>query len=56
MPLHDWTGERGWDSVYPFWLAYLVECDSTPIARGMQAVPWRRPGLNGGRGQRQARR
>src|SRR5436853_3117675 len=25
MPLHDWTDERGWDSVHPFWLAYLVE-------------------------------
>jgi hypothetical protein len=25
MPLHDWTDERSWDSVHPFWLAYLVE-------------------------------
>ena len=22
MPLHDWTDERGWDSVYPVWLTY----------------------------------
>jgi hypothetical protein len=25
MPLHDWTDERGWDCVHPFWLTYLVE-------------------------------
>jgi hypothetical protein len=25
MPLHDWTDERGWDSVHPLWLTYLLE-------------------------------
>src|SRR3954464_9598338 len=25
MPLHDWTDERGWDSIHPVWLTYLLE-------------------------------
>jgi hypothetical protein len=25
MLLHDWTNERGWDSVQPLWLVCLLE-------------------------------
>lgn len=25
MPLHDWTEDRGWDSVHPLWLTYLIK-------------------------------
>ena len=41
MPLHDWTDERGWDSVHPFWLAYLVEWNlgsRRPVAAGPSSV------------------
>lgn len=37
MPLHDWTDERGWDSVHPFWLAYLVEWLQPRLPKGFQA-------------------
>ncbi len=37
MPLHDWTDERGWDSVYPFWLAYLVEWIQPRLPEGYKA-------------------
>jgi hypothetical protein len=37
MPLHDWTDERGWDSVHPFWLAYLVEWIQPRLPEGYKA-------------------
>jgi hypothetical protein len=37
MPLHDWTNERGWDSVHPFWLAYLVEWVQPLLPEGYKA-------------------
>jgi hypothetical protein len=37
MPLHDWTDERGWDSVHPFWLAYLVEWVQPRLPEGYRA-------------------
>lgn len=37
MPLHDWTDERGWDSVHPFWLAYLVEWLRPRLPEGYKA-------------------
>jgi len=37
MPLHDWTDERGWDSVHPFWLAYLVEWVQPRLPDGYKA-------------------
>lgn len=45
MPLHDWTDERGWDSVYPVWLTYLLEpAEDSDIncwtINGWQTPPW----------------
>ncbi|MFO0928441.1 MAG: DUF4058 family protein [Gemmataceae bacterium] len=37
MPLHDWVDERGWDSVHPFWLAYLVEWIQPRLPEGYRA-------------------
>jgi hypothetical protein len=37
MPLHDWTDERGWDSVRPFWLAYIVEWVQPLLPPGFKA-------------------
>jgi hypothetical protein len=37
MSLHDWTDERGWDSVHPFWLAYLVEWIQPRLPEGYKA-------------------
>jgi hypothetical protein len=37
MPLHDWTDDRGWDSVHPFWLAYLVEWIQSRLPEGYKA-------------------
>jgi hypothetical protein len=37
MPLHDWTDDRGWDSVHPFWLAYLVEWIQPRLPEGYKA-------------------
>ena len=38
MPLHDWTDERGWDSVHPFWLAYLIEWIQPRLPEGYKAL------------------
>jgi hypothetical protein len=38
MPLHDWTDERGWDSVHPLWLTYLLEYVQACPGR-LQGVP-----------------
>jgi len=37
MPLHDWTDERGWDSVHPLWLVYLVEWLQPRLPEGYKA-------------------
>jgi hypothetical protein len=37
MPLHDWSDDRGWDSVQPFWLAYLVEWIQPRLPEGFKA-------------------
>src|SRR5258708_32319591 len=37
MPLHDWTDERGWDSVHPLWLTYLVEWVRPRLPEGYKA-------------------
>lgn len=37
MPLHDWTDERGWDSVYPLWLTYLLEYVQERLPPGYKA-------------------
>jgi hypothetical protein len=37
MPLHDWTDERGWDSVHPLWLTYLLEYVQERLPEGYKA-------------------
>ena len=37
MPLHDWTDERGWDSVHPLWLTYLLEWIQPRLPEGYKA-------------------
>src|SRR5262245_19889841 len=37
MPLHDWTDERGWDSVHPVWLTYLLEFVQERLPEGYKA-------------------
>ncbi len=37
MPLHDWTDQRGWDSVHPLWLTYLLEYVQERLPEGYKA-------------------
>lgn len=37
MPLHDWADERGWDSVHPVWLMYLLEAIQDDLPEGYKA-------------------
>ena len=37
MPLHDWSDERGWDSVHPLWLTYLLEDIQEQLPVGYKA-------------------
>ncbi len=37
MPLHDWTDERGWDSIHPVWLTYLLEHVQERLPEGYKA-------------------
>ena len=37
MPMHDWTDDRGWDSVHPLWLTYLVEWVQPRLPAGYKA-------------------
>lgn len=37
MPLHDWTDDRGWDSVHPVWLTYLLEDVQERLPEGYKA-------------------
>ena len=50
MPLHDWTDERGWGSVLPFWLAYLVEWVQPRLPEGYKAFLGGVPSLTVGSG------
>src|SRR5919201_414813 len=50
MPLHDWIDERGWDSVHPFWLAYLVEWIQPRLPEGYKAFLGGVPALTVGSG------
>ncbi len=38
MPLHDWKDERGWDSVHPLWLTYLLEYVQERLPEGYKAL------------------
>jgi hypothetical protein len=48
MPLHDWTDERGWDSVLPLWLTYLVEWIQPRLPEGFKAFLGSVPALRVG--------
>jgi hypothetical protein len=37
MPLHDWTDERGWDSVHQPWLTYILEFVQERLPEGYRA-------------------
>jgi hypothetical protein len=45
MPLHDWTDERGWDSVHPLWLTYLLEYVQERLPPGYRAFLGGMPSL-----------
>src|SRR5439155_18690903 len=53
MPLHDWTDERGWDSVHPVWLTYLLEYVQERLPKGYKAFLGGVPSLtvDGGHGK-----
>lgn len=46
MPLHDWTDERGWDSVHPLWLTYLLEYVQKRLPKGYKAFLGSVPSLS----------
>ncbi|MGL6096544.1 MAG: DUF4058 family protein [Fimbriiglobus sp.] len=46
MPLHDWTDERGWDSVHPIWMTYLIEWLRPRLPEGYKAFIGGVPGLS----------
>jgi hypothetical protein len=50
MPLHDWTDERGWDSVHPVWLTYLLEHVQERLPEGYKAFLGGVPSLTVGSG------
>jgi len=53
MPLHDWKDERGWDSVHPVWLTYLLEYVQEQLPEGYKAFLGGVPSLtvDSGRGK-----
>lgn len=51
MPLHDWTDERGLDSVHPFWLAYMVEWVQPRLPKGYRAYLGSVPALTPAAGE-----
>jgi hypothetical protein len=51
MPLHDRTDERGWDSVHPLWLAYVVEWLQPRLPEGYKAFLGGVPALTVGAGK-----
>lgn len=51
MPLHDWTDERGWDSVLPLWLTYLLEYVQQRLPEGYKAFLGGVPSLTVDSGQ-----
>lgn len=38
MPLHNWTDDRGWDSVHPIWLTYLIEWVQPRLPEGYKVL------------------
>ena len=48
MPLHDWTDDRGWDSVHPLWLVCLVEYVQLRLPEGYRAFLGGVPSLSVG--------
>jgi hypothetical protein len=46
MPLHDWTDERGWDSVHPLWLTYLLEYVQERLPEGYKVFLGSVPSLS----------
>ena len=51
MPLHDWKDERGWDSVRPVWLTYLLEHVQERLPKGYKAFLGGVPSLTVDTGQ-----
>ncbi len=39
MPLHDWTDDRGWDSVHPLWINALLFWVQDRLPAGYRAYP-----------------
>ena len=56
MPLHDWSDDRGWDSVHPIWLTYLLEWLQPRLPEGYKAFSRRRTRPDGWIDQRPAGR
>lgn len=54
MPLHDWTDERGWGSVHPLWLTYLLEYLQERLPEGYKAFLGGVPSLSVDSGQGKA--
>ncbi len=46
MPLHDWTDDRGWDSVHPLWINALRFWLQARLPRGYRAYLGSVPGLS----------
>jgi hypothetical protein len=45
MPLHDWTDERGWDSIHQLWINSLLFWVQDRLPRGFRAYLGSVPGL-----------
>lgn len=45
MPLHDWTDDRGWDSVHPLWINALLYWTQDRLPAGYRAYLGSVPGL-----------
>lgn len=46
MPLHDWTDDRGWDSVHPLWINALLFWVQERLPPGYRAYLGSVPGLS----------
>jgi hypothetical protein len=46
MPLHDWTDDRGWDSVHQLWINALLFWLQERLPAGYRAYPGSVPGLS----------
>jgi hypothetical protein len=45
MPLHDWSDDRGWDSVHHYWITYLALWLKPRLPAGFRAYLGSVPGL-----------